>query len=213
MDFRSADAITFIALFFGGCGIILYVRDRGWHSAGALVAALAFAFGGSAASRIQQTGEILSLWYHPVGLWLLTSALHRSSVALGTGAGLGAGLMAAGRDQVALLGLYVLVGAALANWIDGGVARLRASIRPIVAFAVTAIVIAGIPVLLTALLAADSNRPEISYAAAVTGSLHPAHLRTLAFPDLFVTNSPQIGYWGPPSSPSASPGLIRAQDL
>src|SRR5437764_14131437 len=45
MDFRSADVVTFLALFLGGCGIILYARDRGWHSAGALVAALAFAFG------------------------------------------------------------------------------------------------------------------------------------------------------------------------
>jgi hypothetical protein len=213
VDFRSADAVTFIALFFGGCGIILYARDRGWHSAGALVAALAFAFGGSAAARIQHTNEILSLCYLPVGLWLLTSALDRSSLALGTGAGLAAGLMAAGRDQVALLGLYVLAGAAIANWIDGGVARLRASIRPIAAFAVTALIIAGIPVLLTALLAAASNRPQIDYAAAVTGSLHPAHLLTLAFSDLFATNSPQIGYWGPPSSPWGPTGLILAQNM
>ena len=39
MSFRSADAVTFVALFLGGCGIILYARDRGWKSPAALVAA------------------------------------------------------------------------------------------------------------------------------------------------------------------------------
>src|SRR5580765_2076032 len=42
------DRVTFALLFLGGLGIILFFRDRGWHPAGALVAALAFAFGGSA---------------------------------------------------------------------------------------------------------------------------------------------------------------------
>jgi len=174
---------------------------------------LAFAFGGSAASRIQHTSEILSLCYLPLGLWLLTRALAHASFRLGIAAGLAAGLMAAGRDQVALLGLYVLAGVVLADWIDAGRAGVRASIRPVVGFAVAAVIIAGVPVLLTAVLAADSNRPEIAYAAAATGSLHPAHLLTLAFPDLFATNSPQVGYWGPPSSAWGPTGLILAQNM
>jgi hypothetical protein len=213
MEFRSVDAVTFLALFLGGGGIILYGRDRGWASASALVAALAFAFGGSAASRIQHTSEILSLCYLPLGLWLLTRALARASFRLGAAAGLAGGLMAAGRDQVALLGLYVLAGVVIADWIGGGLARLRASFRPLAAFAVTGAIIAGIPVLLTAVLAADSNRPEIAYAAAATGSLHPAHLLTLAFSDLFATNSPQVGYWGPPSAAWGPTGLILAQNM
>jgi hypothetical protein len=213
MDFRSADAVTFVALFLGGCAIILYARDRGWGSAGALVAALAFAFGGSAASRIQHTSEILSLCYLPPSLWLLTRALERASWRLGIAAGLAAGLMAAGRDQVALLGLYILAGVVLVDWIGGGFARVRASIAPLVAFAAAGVIIAGVPVLLTALLAADSNRPEIAYAAAAKGSLHPAHLLTLAFSDLFATNSPHVGYWGPPSSAWGPTGLILAQNM
>ena len=48
-------------LFLGGLGIILYFRDRGWHAAGALVAALAFAFGGAASARLQHTGQVISL--------------------------------------------------------------------------------------------------------------------------------------------------------
>jgi len=47
-SFRAIDGITFAYLFIGGLGIILFFRDRGWHSAGGLVAALAFAFGGAA---------------------------------------------------------------------------------------------------------------------------------------------------------------------
>src|SRR3954447_26824121 len=39
------DVVTFACLFVGGLGIILYFHDRSWHRAGALVAALAFAFG------------------------------------------------------------------------------------------------------------------------------------------------------------------------
>src|SRR5207248_10689559 len=104
VDFRAADAVTFAALFLGGCGVLLYARDRGWGSAGALVAALAFAFGGSAAARIQHTSEILSLCYLPLALWLLTRALDRASFGVGITAGFAAGLMAAGWAQGALLG-------------------------------------------------------------------------------------------------------------
>ena len=42
---------VFTLLFIGGVGVILYFRDRGWHVGGALVAAVAFAFGGSAAAE------------------------------------------------------------------------------------------------------------------------------------------------------------------
>ncbi len=213
MDFRSADVVTFLALFLGGCGIILYARDRGWHSAGALVAALAFAFGSAAASRIQHTSEILSLCYLPLGLWPLTRALEHGSLRLGIAAGFAAGLMATGRDQVALLGLYLLAGVVLADWIGGGIPRVRASIRPLAGFAVAGTMVAAVPVLLTAVLAAASNRPEIAYAAAAKGSLHPAHLLTFVFSDLFATNSPQVGYWGPPSLDWGPTGLILAQNM
>ena len=213
MEFRSADAVTFVALFLGGCAIILYARDRGWGSAGALVAALTFAFGCSAASRIQHTSEILSLCYLAPSLWLFTRALEHGSWRFGIAAGFFAGLMATGRDQVALLGLYILAGLVLAHWVSGGLARVRASIGPLVAFATAGVIVAGVPVLLTALLAADSNRPEIAYEAAAKGSLHPAHLLTLAFSDLFATNSPQVGYWGPPSFAWGPTGLTLAQNM
>ena len=77
--FQANDAVAFAYLFLGGLGIILYFRDRGWHAAGALVAALAFAFGGSASARLQHIGQVISLAYLPIALFLLSRALDRAS--------------------------------------------------------------------------------------------------------------------------------------
>src|SRR5215471_3255244 len=107
-SFREADFVTFAYLFCGGLGLMLFFRDRGWHPAGAAVAALIFAFGGSAASRLQHTSEIISLSYVPIALWLLSRTLDRASSRTGLAAGVVIALLMIGRDQVALLGLYML---------------------------------------------------------------------------------------------------------
>ena len=96
------DVLVFVLLYVGGLGVILFFRDRGWHVGGALVAALAFAFGGSAASRIQHIGQIESLVFLPLTLWLLARALERSSWRAGAGAGVFAAFIVLGRDQVSL---------------------------------------------------------------------------------------------------------------
>jgi len=148
-SFRAIDAVTFAHLFVGGLGVILYFRDRGWHAAGALAAALAFAFGGAASARLQHTGQIMSLSYLPPALWLLTRALERNAWRPGALAGVLAGLMALGRDQVALLGLYVLVGFVVWFWAEGEkpAERLRSSIRPLTAAAVAAVLALVLPYL------------------------------------------------------------------
>ena len=56
------------AMSICGFGLILWFRDRGWHWAGALVAALAFVFGAAMAWRIQHWGQVLSMCYLP---WVL----------------------------------------------------------------------------------------------------------------------------------------------
>ena len=122
VSLRAFDAVTFAYLFLGGVGIILFFRDRGWHAGGALVAAMAFALGGSANARMQHTGQVISLAYLPLALWLVARALERSSWRAGLAAGALAGLMAIGRDQVALLSLYVLAGFVLAHWLTGDAA-------------------------------------------------------------------------------------------
>jgi hypothetical protein len=71
-------------------------------------------------------------------------------------------------------------------------------------------VIIAVPVILTALLAADSNRPEIGYEAAGRGSLHPANLLMLAFADLFGASDVQREFWGPPAFPGTAPSARPA---
>lgn len=218
-SFRAFDAVSFAYLFLGAVGIILFFHERGWHAGGALVAAMAFALGGSASARIQHTSQVISLAYLPLALWLLARALERSSWRAGLAAGAIAGLMAVGRDQVALLSLYVLAGFVLAHWIEGGrpLARLRESIKPLFAAAASASIIAAVPIMMTMLLAARSNRPEISFASAAGGSLHPVHLLQFAFADLFGAMNPDIEYWAPQSSiwdaAWGSPGLYLSQNM
>jgi hypothetical protein len=219
VSLRAFDAVTFAYLLLGGFGIILFFHDRGWHPAGALVAAMAFALGGSASARIQHTGQIISVAYLPLALWLLARALDRSSWRAGLAAGAVAGLMAVGRDQVALLSLYVLAGFVLAHWLGGGqgFARVRASIAPLAAAAASATIIAAVPIVMTTLLAARSNRPEISFTSAAAGSIHPVHLLQFAFADLFGAMNPDIDYWAPQSpiwdAAWGSPGLYLSQNM
>jgi hypothetical protein len=219
VSLRAFDAVTFAYLLLGGFGVILFFHDRGWHSAGALVAAMAFALGGAASARIQHTGQIISLAYLPLALWLLSRALDRSSWRAGLAAGAVAGLMALGRDQVALLSLYVLAGFVSAHWVASrqALARMRASIAPLAAAAASATLIAAVPIVMTMLLAARSNRPEISFASAAAGSIHPVHLLQFAFADLFGAMNPDIDYWAPESliwdAAWGSPGLSLSQNM
>jgi hypothetical protein len=195
--FRANDAVTFAYLFIGGVGIILYFRDRGWHAAGALVAALAFAFGGAASARLQHTGQVISLAWLPVALFLLSRALDRASWRWGALAGVAAALIVLGRDQVALLEVYVLAGFVLAHWCgEGWRIRVQASIAPLIAGGIAGVVIVALPILFTELLATDSNRPEISLFNAGRGSLHPTHLLSLVFADLFGAMDPKVPFWG-----------------
>src|SRR5499427_7110594 len=70
---------------------------------------------------------------------------------------------------------------------------------------------------MTILLAARSNRPQISFASAADGSIHPVHLLQFAFADLFGAMNPDIDYWAPQSSiwdaAWGSPGLYLSQNM
>ena len=215
---RLFDAVTFGLLYAGGAGVMLMFRDRRWHAAAAVAAALAFSLGGSAASRIQHIGQIQSLVFLPLALWVLMRALERSSWLAGAAAGLFASFIVLGRDQVALIATYTLVGYVLWHWLDGPGrrARLAASIRPLALGALVGACAVTMPVLMTELLAQSSNRPEISFASAVQGSLHPASLMMLAFADVFGASDFNREFWGPPSIPwhdlIAQTGLYDSQN-
>ena len=213
--FQAADGVVLGMLGLGGLAVVLYFRDRGWHPAGAIVAALAFAFGGAAAWRIQHVGQILSLAYLPIAVWLLARALERRSLAYGLAAGLVAGCMAAGRDQVAYLGILILAGFVLAWWVDGDDrrGRLRAGVLPVAAAVAVAALVVAVPAALTLLLAEDSNRPVIDYAGAGRGSLHPALLLTAFVPNLFGAAGPLENHWGPPSPLWGPVDLFLARNM
>jgi hypothetical protein len=200
-SFRAVDFITFAYLFAGAVGMLLFFRDRGWHWAGAIAAALIFAFGGSAASRLQHTSEVVSLAYLPLALWLLARTLERASWRCGLAAGLLIALLASGRDQVALIGLYVIAGYVLFYWFDGPgrMARVKATFLPLFVCGATTVALALVPFVWSALLAADSNRPGFNLDYVDRGSLHPVHLLMLFFADLFGAADPKVEFWGPPS--------------
>src|SRR5215471_3762763 len=147
-SFREADFLTFAYLFAGGLGLMLFFRDRGWHPGAAVIAAVIFSFGGSAASRLQHTSEIISLSYVPTALWLLARTLDRASWRIGLAAGVVIALLIIGRDQVSMLGLYALALYVFVWWFDGGkpLARIRSSVLPLAACAATAALIAAVPV-------------------------------------------------------------------
>jgi hypothetical protein len=218
-SFRAVDAVTFAYLFIGGLGLMLFFHDRGWHPGGAAIAAVIFAFGGSAASRLQHTGEIVSLSYVPVALWLLARTLNAASVRWGLATGVVIALLVIGRDQVALIGLYVIALYVVAWWLDGAgrLARVWRTMLPLALCVLTAAVIAAVPVALAALLAAESNRPVVGLEAAGRGSLHPALLLMLVVSDLFGAADPNVVFWGPPSpgwrERMPATGLFLAQNV
>ena len=56
---------------------------------------------------------------------------------------------------------------------------------------------AVLPLLSTYLFLEISNRPEMTFAEAARGSLHPASLLTAVVADLFGVQDPAVDYWGP----------------
>lgn len=222
-SFREVDALVLAFLGVGALSIVMFFKDRGWHPAGAAVAALALAFGASAAWRVQHIKQVQSFALLAVSLWLLARALDRPSSgwrswgswAYGAAAGLFAGLMVAEPDQVALLGCYLLAGYVFHHWASGP-GRWRAvtsSVRPLAAGTLVGSLVAGAPILLTWLFVESSNRPEVVFDTAGQGSLHPASLLTALVGDLYGALNPKVPYWGPASPAWNADKLQLAQNM
>jgi hypothetical protein len=214
-SFRMVDSYVFGLLGVGGLSILMLFRDRGWHPAGGVVAALAFAFGASAAWRVQHIGQIQSFALFAVALWLLLRALDRGALGYGAAAGLMAGMMIVEPNQVGLLGCYVLAGVVAGHVLMSTDRRhaLRRMLRPLGIGAVVGAMVVFIPVLLTYLFISSSSRPEVLYADAARGSLHPASLLTAVVGDLYGAFDPQVDYWGPSSIAWNPDGLMLAQNM
>lgn len=211
----SADMTVLLVVLLGGIGVLLLCRDWGWHWAGALVAAIAFQYGGSMAWRIQHFGQVMSLCYLPLALFFLGRALDRSSMRYGAAAGVMAAFIVLGRDQVGLLCVYLLAGYVVWQWLtaQSTTAAIRCSLKPLMAGGVVGLALVGIPILLTVLLATESNRPSIDFTGAGRGSLHPGLLITTAVPHIFGAAGPMEKYWGPPSFTWTGTDLFIAQNV
>ncbi|MGI9524662.1 MAG: hypothetical protein ACR2PG_23775 [Hyphomicrobiaceae bacterium] len=211
----AIDAAALAMLLFAGLGVLLLARDLGWHWAAGLLAAIAFAFGAAMAWRLQHFGQIFSMAFFPMALFLLRRAFERRSILSGGAAGLLTALIVLGRDQVALLCIYLLVGYCLWQWLVGGqiARRIEKSLPPFCACVCVCAMLVAIPILMTAQLAADSNRPSIDFEGAGRGSLHPALLVTAVVPHLFGAAGDMADYWGPPSYAWADTGLYIAQNM
>ncbi|MDE2364621.1 MAG: hypothetical protein KGM42_18245 [Hyphomicrobiales bacterium] len=214
-SFRMEDAVIFATLGLGACGLLLYFRDRRWRAEGALLAALAFAFGGSAAWRIQHIGQVMSLAWFPLAYFALARALDRGSFVWGALAGVFAGLMALGRDQVGwffalFLAAWVVMRALSA---PGLRANARRFARPLAGGFVAGALVVAAPLAFTLALALDSNRPSIVMSEVVKASLHPASLLTFVVPDLYAVKGPLAYFWGPPSQAFGVTDLALARNM
>ncbi len=218
------DMLQMAMIVFGGTCLMVWVRDQRWHWSAALIAALCFCWGASMAWRIQHVGQVLSLVWLPVAMLCLERTITRRSFLWALLAGVVLARIALGRDQVALLALYVLTafslwrvwGASLESTALSSHAGWRhrlACLLPLGTAGGIGIALSLVPVVLTALMAEGSNRPEIGYLDAGRGSLHPALLLTLLVPDVFGATGRAAEYWGPPSTAWSDTGLFLAQNM
>jgi hypothetical protein len=194
--FIAADAPVFVMIALGGAALMLHFRDRGWHPAGALVAGLSFAFGGSAAWRVQHVGEVLSLAFFAITFLFLARIFQRGGPVNGVCAGLFAGLMLIGRDQIAYLCAITLAIYAVGGLIGS---RKPRTLGALAVAALTGVLVIVVPILLTIILASESNRVLIDFDGAARGSLHPAALLSAVVANLYGVDGPLKDFWGPPS--------------
>ncbi len=211
----AIDTAVLVMLLAAGTGVLWLAYDLKWHWAGGLVAALGFAFGAAMAWRLQHFGQVFSLAYLPFVLVFLRRAMIHRSIWYGGLAGVVAAFLVLGRDQVALLCVYLLAGYVVWHWLQAD--RLASEVWRTLPALISGVVVGSamiaLPILMTLHLAEISNRPSIDYAGAAAGSLHPALLVTGAVPHLFGAAGEMADYWGPPSFVWEGTGLFIAQNM
>lgn len=193
------DLVVFAHLLAGSLAVVGLVRLRGWRPEAAVLAAVIFMLGGSAAARLQHTGMIISYAFLPIALLWLEMMLTRRSYSAAVAFGVTAALMALGRDQVAFLGCVMMISVVIAH-IALHQRRVQALVQlagPLVLAGLIGICILAVPAILTMQLLSTSNRPGIAFGVAAMGSLPPQSLATLLFADIFGSLRFTFDYWGP----------------
>ena len=121
--------VTFAYLSLGSIGWMLYFRDRGWHPGGAIGRGAHLRLRWLGGVALQHTGQIISLAYLPISLWLLARTTGTRLMGLrARRRGCSSALLAVGRDQVAgCSDSTLIVGLCARFWLDGPgrLARLR----------------------------------------------------------------------------------------
>jgi hypothetical protein len=193
------DAWIMLHLFAGGLGMMGLARRRGWGPAAAVLTGMIYMLGGSAASRLQHTGMIVSYAYFPLALWAFDVLMERRGLGRAVLFGVLAALMALGRDQVAFLFCVVLAGRMIFLTFRSGrpLPFLSERAGVLALAAVTAAAILVVPSLLTMQFLGTSNRPGIAYGVAAAGSLAPVNFLTVFAPNVFGSLNHAYDYWGP----------------
>ena len=170
-SFRQLDLYCFLLLGLTAFAVLMFFKDRGWHPAGAAIAALAAAFGGSSIWRIQHIKQIEGFAFSMLCLWLLSRALDRKSVLYGVLAGLAAGVMLVEPGQIALIACYLLAGYTIHHWLSAPRfwASVKQTLAPLFAGGAVATLLAAGPIILSFLFVEASNRPEIAFSEAGRG--------------------------------------------
>ncbi len=193
------DIVVFAHFLPGAFAILALFRRRGWHAAGAVIAAMIFILGGSASARLQHTGMIISYGFFPLALLLLEEALDRRSYRFGAMFAVVAAAMTVGRDQVAFLCALTLI--ATVVWRVAEAERrlvyLRERAGVLLAMGVIGGALLAVPMLLTMQFLMTSSRPAFGFGVAAMGSLPPESLATVLFGNVFGSLRWTYDYWGP----------------
>jgi hypothetical protein len=193
------DLVVLAHLVPGAFAFIPLFRRRGWHPAGAVIAAIVFMLGGSATARLQHTGMIFSYALFPLAFWLLEEALDRRSYRFGALFAVVAAMMTVGRDQVALLSALTLIAVVghRAWQAEKPLAYGRERLPLLLAIGLMGALLLAVPTLLTMQLLATSTRPSFGFGVAAMGSLPPESLATVLFGNVFGSLRWTYDYWGP----------------
>ncbi|MFL5156623.1 MAG: YfhO family protein [Microvirga sp.] len=193
------DGVVFAHFLPGALAFVPLFRRRGWHPAGAVVAALIFMLGGSASARLQHTGMIFSYGFFPLAFWLLEEALDRRSYLYSLLFAVSASIMVIGRDQVAFLCALTLVALAVQRiWMaPRSFAYLKSRLGLLVSMGLVGGALLAVPIVLTMQFLATSTRPSFGFGVAAMGSLPPESLATILFGNVFGSLRWTYDYWGP----------------
>lgn len=196
---RSFDLILMGHLLAGGLAMAALGSRRGWTTPASVLAAALFMLGGAASARLNHAGIITSYGLFPIAMLALERAMAMRSIGWSIAFAIVGSMIAIGRNQVALMLclLLLMFGIAQVATAQEPLRYLRARLGIIALMVLIGALLCAVPVLLSLQLAVLSNRPAISLATALEGSLHPSALASLAVPNIFGSHAPGFGYWGP----------------